>query len=188
MSSWEEKAFALVEGIPRKFRKLIMKSIIHADIFHREGKITFHEAEEAYLDSQRNNLKNWHFYTTKLEEELKAGVRKHGMDIWVYQMELIELLITCQFKDADRVLQKFKDYAVDAIDDKGVFTVWDGDKCQEDSYDSSTDGGYLNKANFIMDFIKEYEDMLNLFRTQPIIREMVEQIVLKTTQFIHDEL
>jgi hypothetical protein len=186
MSSWEDKPFTL-EHIPRKYRKAVVATVIHAIKLMEEETITFTVPEEHFLLSQRNNLQNWAFYTSRLEEELKAGVRKHGMDIWCYQNELITLFITCQYTDADRVLQKFKDHAVDAIDDESVFTVWDNDKCEMETYDGATDVGYLNKANWIQQFIKDYEDMLSLVRDKPIIRETIEQIVMKTTKFISEE-
>jgi len=176
----------LDEGLPRKYRWLIC-NLLNIGC-QEQDKINFTEDELDFVKALTNNIASWKFYSSKLEEELKAGVRRHGMDCWVYQKELMELLFTFQFTEAYRVLQKFKEFAVEEMEDTDDFTVCKWAEGETQSIDCKTDGGYLEKANFFRDFLKEYEDHLSFYKEDERPRQLTESVVEKTMMFIKDRL
>ena len=171
----------LDEGLPRKFRKMICNILVIA--CQKQDKINFTELEQGFCKFLHNNIEIWELYSDKYEEEVKRGVRK-GMDCWVYQKELLELLFSFQFTEADRVLKKFKEFAVEEMEDTDDFTVYDNLTGEEQCFDGKTDGGYLGKANFLGGFIKDYEEILSYYKEDERPRQLVESILKKTMKFI----
>ena len=175
----------LDEGLPRKYRKMI------CDILHiackEQDKINFTEPELIFIEWFTKNICSWKFFSNKFEDEVKRGERK-GMDCWVYQKELSELLFTFQFTEADRVLQKFKDWAVEEMEDTDGFTVHTHSTGEQEHFDANTDGGYLGKANFFRDYFEDYEKHLSFYKEcEQTVKAMTESVVEKTLIFIHDE-
>jgi hypothetical protein len=175
----------LDEGLPRKYRKMIC-NILHIGCQEKD-KINFNEPELFFIEPLTGNIATWKFYSDKYEYEVKRGERK-GMDCWVYQKELCELLFTFQFTEAERVIQKFKEFCVEEMEDTDDFTVYSHSTGEEQAIDCKTDGGYLQKANFFRDFIKDYEDHLSFYKENIAPRVLTESIVKKTMIFIKDRL
>ena len=177
----------LDEGLPRKYRKMVC-NILHIACQERD-KINFTDDELYFVKALTNNIATWKQYSDKLEDEVKRGEMIKGMkNCWVYQKEMVELLFTFQFTEAYRVLQKFKEYAVEEMEDKeGKFTTYTRSTGEEELFDASTDGGYLGKANFFRDYINEYEEHLSFWKEHWSPRLFTESVVEKTMIFIHDK-
>jgi len=176
----------LDEGLHRKDRKIIC-TILNVACEDKD-KIDFTEDELFFVKAMTNNIRTWKFYSDQYEDEVKRGVRK-GIDCWVYQKELMELLFTYQFTEADRVLQKFKEYAVEEMEDtSGGFSTYSSSSGESEVYDASTDGGYLEKANFFRDFINDYTEHLSFYKQDPRPRQFTESILVKTYKLISDSV
>jgi hypothetical protein len=176
----------LDDGLHRNDRKVVC-TILHIGCEDKH-KINFTEDELFFIKAITNNLKTWKEYSDQYEDEVKRGVRK-GVNCWVYQKELMELLFTYQFTEADRVLQKFKEYAVEEMEDtSGKFTTYSRSTGTSEVFDASTDGGYLEKANFFRDFINDYEEHLSFYKQDERPRQLTESILMKTYKLIKDSV
>jgi len=179
----------LDEGLPRKYRKMVC-DILNIGCKERD-EINFTEEELNFVKALTNNIASWKHYSDMLEDQVKRDEPSlKGMNhCWVYQKELVELLFTFQFTEAYRVLQKFKEYAVEEMEDtEGNFTASTRSTGDEEVFDASTDGGYLGKANFFRDYIKEYEEHLSFWKEDERPRQLTESVVEKTMMFIEDRL